>query len=103
MRVTIRLFARLRELAGAGELSREVPAGATVNGVWQGLVRDFPAMAPYEASLSCAVNAEYARFKTPSTRATRWRSCRPSPGGSGGRTLGLGSWVLGPGSWVLRS
>jgi molybdopterin converting factor subunit 1 len=64
MRVTIRLFARLRELAGAGELAREVPTGATVNGVWQGLVRDFPAMAPYEASLSCAVNAEYARFKT---------------------------------------
>ena len=64
MRVTIRLFARLRELAGAGELPREVPTGATVNGVWQGLVRDFPAMAPYEASLSCAVNAEYARFKT---------------------------------------
>ena len=64
MRVTIRLFARLRELAGTGELAREVPADATVNGVWQSLVQDFPAMAPYEPSLSCAVNAEYARFKT---------------------------------------
>lgn len=64
MRVTIRLFARLRELAGTGELSRELPADATVNGVWQALVQDFPAMAPYEPSISCAVNAEYARFKT---------------------------------------
>ncbi len=30
MRVTVRLFARLRDLVGAGELAREVPAGATV-------------------------------------------------------------------------
>ncbi len=30
MRVTVRLFARLRELAGSGELMREVPADATV-------------------------------------------------------------------------
>ena len=42
MRVTIRLFARLRELAGAGELAREVPAGATVNGVWQASGSRFP-------------------------------------------------------------
>jgi molybdopterin converting factor subunit 1 len=64
MRVTVRLFARLRDLAGTGELTREVPPEATVNAVWQALVREFPAMAPYEPSLSCAVNAEYARFRT---------------------------------------
>ncbi len=29
MRVTIRLFARLRELAGSGEFVREVAPGAT--------------------------------------------------------------------------
>jgi molybdopterin converting factor subunit 1 len=64
MRVTIRLFARLRELAGTGELARDVPTEATVDAVWQALVRDYPAMAAYKPSLSCAVNAEYARFKT---------------------------------------
>jgi molybdopterin converting factor subunit 1 len=64
MRVTIRLFARLRELAGAGELIREVPPEATVAVVWEHLVRDHPEMAPYQPSISCAVNAEYARFKT---------------------------------------
>lgn len=64
MLVTVRLFARLRELAGAAELSRDVPAGATVDTVWEHLARDYPGMADYRPSVSCAVNAEYARFKT---------------------------------------
>lgn len=62
MRVTIRLFARLRDLAGAAELLREVPAGATVDTVWRTLAAEFPAMAPYHSSISAAVNAEYARL-----------------------------------------
>jgi molybdopterin converting factor subunit 1 len=60
MRVTIRLFARLREIAGAGELAREVPAGATVRTAWRALVAEFPAMARYETSISSAVNADFA-------------------------------------------
>jgi molybdopterin converting factor subunit 1 len=64
MRVTIRLFARLRDLAGAGELSREVSREATVDSVWRGLVAEFPAFAEYERSISCAVNADYAKFRT---------------------------------------
>ncbi|MEK6630902.1 MAG: molybdopterin converting factor subunit 1 [Acidobacteriota bacterium] len=62
MRVTIRLFARLRDLAGAAELLREVPTGATVDTVWQTLAAEFPAMAPYRSSISAAVNADYARL-----------------------------------------
>jgi molybdopterin converting factor subunit 1 len=65
MPVTVRLFARLREVAGTGELARQLPPDATVAGVWNELVQDYPAMAAYQPSLSCAVNAEYARFKTP--------------------------------------
>ncbi|MDH4066408.1 MAG: molybdopterin converting factor subunit 1 [Acidobacteriota bacterium] len=65
MRVTVRLFARLRDLAGHGELEREIPASATVADVWQGLVGEFPVLADYRPSLSCAVNAEYAKFSTP--------------------------------------
>ena len=64
MHVTVRLFARLRDLVGAGELSRVVESGATVAAVWQALVRDYPAIAPYADSMSCAVNAEYARMTT---------------------------------------
>ncbi len=61
MRVTIRLFARLRDIAGAGELVRET-SGATVGAVWSGLVAEFPELSPYEKSISCAVNADYSRF-----------------------------------------
>jgi molybdopterin converting factor subunit 1 len=64
MRVTIRLFARLRELAGSGELVRELPQGATVRTVWESLLAEHPAIAPYADSLSCAVNADYARMNT---------------------------------------
>ena len=62
MPVTIRLFAGLREIAGAGEVVRDVPAPATVAAAWETLTREWPALTPYRTSLSCAVNAEYARF-----------------------------------------
>jgi molybdopterin converting factor subunit 1 len=64
MRVTIRLFARLRELVGQGELVRDLPAQSTVATVWERLAAEFPAVAPYAASMSCAVNADYARLTT---------------------------------------
>lgn len=63
MRVTIRLFARLRDIAGAAELTRDVAPGATVAVVWRGLVSEFPAMAEYATSISSAVNADYARME----------------------------------------
>lgn len=62
MSVTIRLFAGLREIAGVGELVRDVSSPATVATAWDALTGEWPALAPYRASLSCAVNAEYARF-----------------------------------------
>lgn len=65
MPVTIRLFAGLREIAGAGEVVREVPAPATVDAAWGALTREWPALEPYRGSLSCAVNAEYAKFTDP--------------------------------------
>lgn len=65
MRVTVRLFARLRDLAGTGELQREVPAPATVSSVWQALADEMPALRAYEHTMSVAVNADYCRMTTP--------------------------------------
>ncbi len=62
MRVTVRLFARLRDIAGNAELAREVGPDATAATVWHDLVRDFPDLAAYERSLSTAINADYARM-----------------------------------------
>ena len=62
MRVTVKLFARLRDVAGTSELVREVEAGASVRTVWRGLAEQFPEFASYERSISSAVNADYARM-----------------------------------------
>jgi molybdopterin converting factor subunit 1 len=62
MRVTVRLFARLRDLAGTGEIVREVPAPATVETVWSGLVAEMPALGEYERTMSVAVNADYSKM-----------------------------------------
>lgn len=62
MRVTVRLFARLRDLAGAGELVRDLSEPATVQTVWSALVAETPSLAEYEKTMSVAVNAEYSRM-----------------------------------------
>ena len=62
MRVTVRLFARLRDLAGAGEMVREVAAPATIEQVWRSLVKEMPALGDYERTMSVAVNADYAKM-----------------------------------------
>ena len=65
MRVTVKLFARLRDLVGAGDLTRDAPAGATARQVWDALAAEHPSLVPYARVTSCAVNAEYAPFSTP--------------------------------------
>ena len=45
MRVTIRLFARLRDIAGTAEMFREIAPGATIGAVWHELAGEFPALA----------------------------------------------------------
>ena len=62
MRVTMRLFARLRDLAGSGELVRDVSSPATVHTVWSALVDEMPSLQEYEQTMSVAVNADYAKM-----------------------------------------
>ena len=62
MRVTVRLFARLRDIAGTAEMLRDTAPGATIGAVWHELAGEFPALAAYERSISTALNADYARM-----------------------------------------
>ena len=62
MRVTVRLFARLRDIAGASELARDLAPGATIGDVWRELAHEFPELANYECSISTAINADYTRM-----------------------------------------
>jgi sulfur-carrier protein len=85
--VTVRLFARLRDLVGSGELERDVPAGATVRTVWESLVRDYPALAPYAQSMSCAVNIDYARMTTGVSEGDEVAFLPPVSGGEENREI----------------
>lgn len=62
MRVTVRLFAHLREIAGRDTLAREAAPGSSVADVWASLVAEWPAMRAFDTTVSGAVNAEYARM-----------------------------------------
>jgi molybdopterin converting factor subunit 1 len=64
VRLTVRLFARLREIAGAGEIVLDVEAPATIRTVWAELTRRHPGLEPYASSLSTARNMDYARMDT---------------------------------------
>lgn len=59
MRVTVRLFARYREAAGAAALDLEVPARATLAQVWEGVRERVPALRG-EARPLLACDQEYA-------------------------------------------
>jgi molybdopterin converting factor subunit 1 len=65
MRVNVKLFARLRDIAGASELARDLESGATVRALWRQLAEEFPELAQYERSISTALNADYARMDDP--------------------------------------
>ena len=59
MTVRVRVFAALRELLGQDECVMDVDAGTTVETVWEALCAQHPALAPFAASVSFAVNREY--------------------------------------------
>jgi len=92
MRVTVRLFARLRELAGASELEREVPEGSTALDVWNTLTGEFPAFDGYTRAISVAVNEEYARL-TASVRDGDDIAFLPPVSGGSGSATGRSEWV----------
>jgi MoaE-MoaD fusion protein len=60
MRVTVKLFARLREAAGAGRLERELSVGATLGDLLAQLRAEFPALADSAARTIVALNHEFA-------------------------------------------
>ena len=96
MLVKILLFARLRDIAGRTDLERQLPEPATAQTAWNVLAQEFPELAAYNGTVSCAVNEVYARFTTalhdgdevaflpPVSGGEHYRSaCGPSEGPEG--------------------
>lgn len=91
MRVTVRLFARLREIAGTAELTRTVDAGATVGSLWKELAQEHAGLAQYERSISSAVNADYAKMDRRLADGDEVAFLPPVSGGER-ETRGRGPW-----------
>jgi len=64
VRVTVRLFAQLREIAGPSPVV-SVPAGSTVGEVWEAVAALHPTLREFSKAISCAVNADFAPMTAP--------------------------------------
>jgi len=60
-RLTLKLFATLRERAQTSELDREFPEGTTVGEIWGRLLEEFPALGGHRDGVGFAVNHEYVK------------------------------------------
>src|SRR6187549_1855342 len=60
MRITIRLFAMLRQQAGWRERELELPTSATIGDAWNALALETPALAAQRDHVRFALNREYA-------------------------------------------
>ncbi len=64
MKVTVRFFASLRDLAGESECALTLPAGASLSDLIAHLVQRYPALDGYQATWHFAVNQTHAEPET---------------------------------------
>jgi len=83
MRVTVRLFARQREIAGSREVALELPAPATIEDAWAALAELHPALAAGRPYVRFARNGEYADPTTPLVDGDQLACIPPVSGGAG--------------------
>lgn len=83
MQVTIKLFARLRDLVGAGTLERDIPNPATVADLIEALYTEFPKLAGAAPRTIISVNKEFADPTTPLADGDEVAFFPPVSGGSG--------------------
>jgi molybdopterin converting factor small subunit len=60
MKLEVKLFARARDLAGAGRVEVELPEASRVGDLRSALANRFPDLSPLVPSLLIAVGADYA-------------------------------------------
>lgn len=82
MRVSVRLFASFREIAGERQLDLEVPTGATVADVVTSLGERFPRLAGPLRSARFALDQAYVEADTPMQEGQELVLLPPVSGGS---------------------
>jgi MoaE-MoaD fusion protein len=84
MRITVRLFAMLRERAGWRERDLELPSDATIERAWQALAAEAPALASYRSAVRFARNGRYAAPEESLREGDTLALIPPVAGGSDG-------------------
>ena len=79
--VTVRMYAGLRDLVGAREITMELPVGATVATLRDQLGAEHPAVVPMLPVLVCAVDEEYVSVEHPLRDGDRVALIPPVSGG----------------------
>jgi molybdopterin converting factor subunit 1 len=64
MKITVRLFAILRERVGISEITLDLPPGSSVANVRDALIEKHPALSSLLARVAYAVNRNYAPIET---------------------------------------
>jgi molybdopterin synthase catalytic subunit len=83
MRITVKLFAILRDRAGTPELSLDLPAGATVATAGELLGERLPALRDFLPRVAYAVNRDYAKPDAPLSDGDELAVIPPVSGGRG--------------------
>jgi molybdopterin synthase catalytic subunit len=83
MKITIKLFARMRELTGANTLERTMTDNATIHDLFQVLQEEFPALAEVTPRTVVSVNKEFADPATRLADGDEVAFFPPVSGGSG--------------------
>lgn len=81
MRISVLLFARLRELAGSAQRTIELASGACVGDAWPALVREVPALAAFSSSTRAARNGRVADAGDPLAEGDELAFLPPVGGG----------------------
>jgi molybdopterin synthase catalytic subunit len=82
MRVLVRLFARLREEAGADRVELILPEGARTEDAWRALAARHPTLAGHRGALAAARNRRYADWDEPLGEGDEIAFIPPVSGGS---------------------
>jgi len=83
MRITIRLFALLKDRAGADHLTLDLPEKSTIAEAVKELRQRIPALADHLSNIAYALNHSYTQPNTPLQDGDELALIPPVSGGSG--------------------
>jgi molybdopterin synthase catalytic subunit len=81
MRVSVRLFAMLRDEAGVERLDLDLPEGATAETAWEAVARRHPSLRARRSALTAAHNRRYAGWDEPLAEGDEVAFIPPVSGG----------------------